>query len=1132
MSAADKAGAIGVFIHSYDNPFNVSQILPTLGPGENARTNDRRSLAQRIYESGNAAEIEAGIAAVRAAIRIARREPGLSPESVRITDVVFRGDSRYVALGVQEGRILSYDDHQRAENGDLWTKLRQELDTLTVLGVRYRFELVRRAFNAEADELCNAALDGRDPRTGIRSTACADPVSIERLRATCEALMIRKRPTLRTLPGSLAPWWHAVLHRILSIYNEDSGDNLQRERCRLTLMLAPQVLTLGCGGTIRGNSDFKKLRIHLALLQNGDYFDSCLHELYQQATLLATTSEEALDAASRRQPAAQAMTAEAQQRRTRTLCSRGLFSKVIDSDDIRLAEPTIENISAIRDMYPAAPLPDRLPIAQLRDPYVPKFSDIARAVRRSKRGKASAFSGWTRELIWPIFGQMQPMTIRTAVEGIFRDYIYVERLSEVERRLLRNGVLIPFEYPQTAERPKRKLRPITVLEYFLKVCFIMLLERVLDRDPVLAHSPHTSFKPGGAQTAVAAIVAALEDDRVVIGLDSSNAFNTVSREAAFKYIKSTQGYQHMFPLLNFLYCEESDVFWYEGDARVASFRVTAGTRQGCVSGPWFFCCATMAAIGMLPGVQMTMVVDDTYLIGKNAAEEVIPAVKAFADIGLKMNVEKCRVFSPRAASVVLPRELRGGVARSDFADPLGAVIQYSTGRRAQQAASAAERWLSKVEKKLERIATLVTTMQNKFLILRAVTMHFVYAAATFHGLFRNDLFVKLDKAVRETFHRIVPGLRNTPDLTVQINTPLVDRGFGLFPYELMHDTILRTARDTAGPYLRRIAPELKAPHVVMPGGAKSLVAQWRAATLPQSIVQFTQQRHHCFLKTWPNNHYTTLSDKHFEFGVRLLAQQLVCPNPRTCVQRDGRQVQLATLTPKEYTVHMLTCPTCAALGHHHRHEHVNNVIHRVLRFNGVVSTLNPKGYPLPNNTRGGADLFVTTEQVDAVDVAIVRPDEFVSLYTTLTTRENTKYRDYRQFERDTSFNCVPFVMSVYGEHGSAAYEAAKRWSMRSSSSTTLSDLLTYTQMELIRGLAAGIDLHHARSEATGVQTPLENPNRVSSEFFGVFPFSTFSNPTSVFGSGVHAVRDDARSGNATRGAQADAVGGDADETEG
>ena len=126
-----------------------------------------------------------------------------------------------------------------------------------------------------------------------------------------------------------------------------------------------------------------------------------------------------------------------------------------------------------------------------------------------------------------------------------------------------------------------------------------------------------------------------------------------------------------------------------------------------------------------------------------------------------------------------------------------------------------------------------------------------------------------------------------------------------------------------------------------------------------------------------------------------------------------------------------------------------------------MSTLNPTGLPLPDKTRGGADLLVNTDRIDAVDVAITKTEEF-SRTKQMKAVTNVKFRTYHRFEQLTGFNIVPWIMSVFGEHGDEAVQAAKYWSRVSSSSTTFPDLMTFTQMELIRGLMQGIVILHAR----------------------------------------------------------------------
>jgi ribonuclease HI len=1087
--SAQAKCAIGVFVEQYGNPHNVSRVLAdadTADSFNNNRSNNQRHLSPaRGVTTNNAAELHAAIAASDVAIAIAtsRADPS-SSFAHQPTKFIFKGDSRLICVGVSTGTILSYSTEalRAAPNAALWVRLRQNLDALMVMGHSYLFDHIPRTSNVEADELANAALDGRPPRHHIVSPKNPVPIAIEHLRIACEALMRRRRQVLRTLPPGLAPAWNQVLVRIVAPYNEDDGRNFQRERARLLLMLAPHILTLGCGPSIRGRADFTKLRTHLALLQAPTYFDGCVEELYENLVGVQAFSEE-----QRADPAGgpgmpfhdtegEAMAAE--HRRTRAMAARGLFAQIIKDEKIQLARPTQENIDRVKALYPEAELPAPLQsqarTESMRVPYKVEYAAISRAVRRSKRGKACAFSGWTRELLFPMLATPQLPAIRAAIEGIFRDFITVADLSLAERALLKNGVLVPFLYVET-----QKVRPITIMEYFLKICFIMLLDDVVNRDARLKASSHTSFLPGGAQLSVGAIVAALEDGRVVFGLDGSNAFNTVARRAAFAHIDSVPQYADLHPLLNFLYCETSEAIWFHGESRTV-VNVTAGTRQGCVSGPWFFCCATLHAFRNLGDVEMTQVVDDTYLIGKRAQADFDRVVEALGSIGIKINVEKTRVFGTthmRRAAGLEPRFEQMGKEQNreqnkKFADPLGAIVEYppsphlrtSWSFMQKWAAEGSKKWLTQARSKLQRIVDLNTTKQIKFLTLRSVSTHFIYAASTFHGTFRQALFKELDDAIYAAFLSIT-GVEDSPDLRVQAQHPLQDRGFGLFPYDLLSDYILSHARARTKAYADTRFHGLHIPLVPAAGGSLSLTNQWRSWTRQQSRTQYAASSQHHVLKTWPTNRFTTLSDEHFEFTVRLLAGCLV-PRQYQC-PLAGKQ--LRSMMPKEYTEHVLTCRHCAALGHYHRHEKVNNVIHFVLRLAGVSSNLNPKGYPIPDHTRGGADLFVTTEHVEAVDVSIVRPQDYSRVAAVLRAREVRKLNHYEQYSQLTKQLVVPWVMSAYGEHGLAAIEAAQRWARRSSSTTTKSDLLTFTQMELIRGLAQGIDLLHLRLQPQPVQ---------------------------------------------------------------
>lgn len=230
--------------------------------------------------------------------------------------------------------------------------------------------------------------------------------------------------------------------------------------------------------------------------------------------------------------------------------------------------------------------------------------------------------------------------------------------------------------------------------------------------------------------------------------------------------------------------------------------------------------------------------------------------------------------------------------------------------------------------------------------------------------------------------------------------------------------------------------------------------------MPEHRLQHTEPFCFSFLKTWPTSRYTTLKDEEFVFACRLLAGVLE-PKKYWCPIDN---CDVGQLQSTEYTQHVFSCVHCGGMQFHIRHEKVNNVIHKILRYSGIVSILNPVGLPLPDRTKGGPDLLVNTDRIDAVDVAVTRTDEF-SKNRLMKAVTNQKFRAYKNFEQLTSYNIVPFVMSVYGEHGVEAVQAAKYWARASSSSTTFTDLLTFSQMELIRGMHQGLSILHHRVQA-------------------------------------------------------------------
>jgi hypothetical protein len=170
--------------------------------------------------------------------------------------------------------------------------------------------------------------------------------------------------------------------------------------------------------------------------------------------------------------------------------------------------------------------------------------------------------------------------------------------------------------------------------------------------------------------------------------------------------------------------------------------------------------------------------------------------------------------------------------------------------------------------------------------------------------------------------------------------------------------------------------------------------------------------------------------------------------------RDKQPFNPGTLSPTDFTHHILTCAVCTQQGFYLRHQAVLNAIRSTLRFHGIHSFIpRPSELPLPDAQKGGPDLMVFAEGMDAVDVSITAtttPTPGQNIRATMTDRYTTKMRKYQQFASMTSYRIVPFVMSIYGLVCGETREMLVTWKANANDPCFLFDLFNNVQMNLIR----------------------------------------------------------------------------------
>lgn len=539
------ASAAAVFCDSYDSEFTTARVLDVT--------------------TNNAAEINGAILATGAVHQIV----GMLQERKKpFPKFVICGDSEMTIAAVKSGRVLAYKSSDKLPNSKLWVSLAKELLRLPD-SVPLTWRWVPRHQNVEPDELCNAKLDSRPPDPKIVSlpSATDDATVGMLLENIVRTIRTKRMKTIRTIPISISKQLRSTMQSWCSTTDPHV--------LRLLFFAMPRLISVYTN-KVSGRADFKYLMCHVTNLSERHYLLEAGHHL-----LLKQSTTNPLYSPTPKDPNFSHIIA--------TLCSRGLHGKVIamsDTDTILADAKKPEVQDKLLKLFPTHQLPSPLP--KPRTPTLPSIGALIWAFKRLKKGSAPGITGWTKELLQAFFHE-PTKTIQDALMAIFT-FIVNADISMSEKQLLQHGVLIPFEYHSAVG----KIRPIQLLDVTTKMAFLCVM-RMCPEDPRLVSLGFVNNIKGSSVCAVAALQAALLRGDVVVSGDAVNAFNTANRQSGFQYVYEHRNiYEEAFPLLNMLYAEVSSATSYDSCGNeVMSIQVSAGTRQGCVSGPWFLSVCTM-----------------------------------------------------------------------------------------------------------------------------------------------------------------------------------------------------------------------------------------------------------------------------------------------------------------------------------------------------------------------------------------------------------------------------------------------------------------------------------------------------------------------------------------------------------
>ena len=972
----------------------------------------------------------------------------------------------HVISCILSGRLADYQNKSSFPNSPLWYTLKTLIASCLARGLTIIFEWVPRCLNREADELANAVLDCRVTHTSVLSEQTSDIDTTHLPGLILRLLLERDHPVLHHIPDGLGLLYTSFAHRILERY--DANPTL----CRVTFLILPHIVSLHTP-VVQNNNDFKQLRSHLQLCQSTRYFDECLQVLHD---ILTNPPPPALARPSITPDQQKAQSAK----RIAALCKRGIFHKCLPNDNSYIDyNPSPEILAKVQAIFlDVDDCPQNLQCPEMDNTQVLSFSDVKLRIRKLKKHKSPVFTGFTRETLFPIFENC-PSNIKTTLAAIFSSFINTS-VSEVEKLLLRTSRLRVLRYHDDPE----KVRPLILFDAISKLVWHIAMSEI--DDPMIHRSAHCSQRKGGSQIAVSTIQLALDAGHVCISMDAQKAFPTICRKLTFQYFQQHWIlYRKAFHMLNLVYGSPSQVNLIVNSRLIMLFIASTGVLQGCVSAGWVYTIGTLTP-SLTYRLQIVQIADDVTIISKDSLSIVADVISAFKGIGQILTGNKLRVISPRPITASdLPLCIRHAKIVTTPTLILGALLvpQRHISTDIHHNAALAHK-LAKLTERYRILRELPTPLQNKMLILRAITWNFLYHASCF-GHLTSSFFDSIDDLQFRTWLELLKetgfSQRDIPDLHIHAFSPVEDGGWGLLPYSQLHAYLAHRSSVQDHEFLSRY--NFATPHFAAPAACslsvawssvfKEIIASCRVKNLSLSDSTYLRSSNfHSWLNTRPANSMTTMNDRVFTTAAGLRIGHLR-PRPHICAATG---INLISLSSREYFNHVMRCKSCGASQFYHRHEQVVHCICKTLRFHHITAQANPKGFALPNKTRGGADAHVFTTLTYAVDVAVVHgatrsrvttnPNHTPGTNTVSRLRErfSDKIRDYKAHALATTFTTIPFIMSVQGIYSVDTIDLLDEWFQFSKQRNTLRKaLFAHTQIALFQGVLHGLDLLHAQS---------------------------------------------------------------------
>lgn len=714
------------------------------------------------------------------------------------------------------------------------------------------------------------------------------------------------------------------------------------------------------------------------------------------------------------------------------------------------------------------------------------YGELYAQLRRMHAGKSPDITGWTKELLSPIFHDATDSE-KLMLQSLFMA-ISNETLPRDVNKLLysSDGMFLGND---------QKERPIVNTSIWSKLLWRVAFHRTMNHFPSSNSAVQSTF-----------LQLVVSEGNTVIKLDGKNAFQSLRREFLFQAIRHID--EPLFRRMwNRSYGRTTPILLFKPSGKKA-FEISAvtGVLAGCVSAAKLFEKAIVHCFKLT--AHMVSYVDDIHYIlpkGDRVEAAYESLQRLLEPTGINFFGHKTKVVTP---SPTTPAFLS-----------LGAVINPG-----KDTNSVMELFRAKLKPTLDRMEKLVAIdipLQVKLFLLRNLELRCRYILEASRIVEAQEWAEICDRRIIATISTLFE-LDGAPRAhQALITLPIGEGGLGLAQLSARRQWAQQktyvafvTAWKDGPEWIRdpRAGVPLIDPPILPSGKVDDAIAQYLINKLNGENESTNDITDNLILSCWrqqyrPQRHLLCevpadpfrLSDD----ATRALVWTKLAYLPRSI------QVPCKIATGDTRFNHVMTCKQCQQVTA--RHNSVVYELARLLPKIGIVTKANPSWLPHPDTnmrmedeverTTAGPDLILYTRPTTCIDVCVTgahrgyeeradRPGQHSvrDLINQWEQRKDSKYQRWHEHYRkhDSGITCHPFVLTTTGHFGGRSIALLKQLTKDKKEARWF---IGYTQLRIQRELAEMLAVIYksmagqrlALSEIVATTTSAATPTSTPSE---------------------------------------------------